>query len=90
MKIEFFEILAIFGELLFLGAIFRPEGVKLAISRSTTVKDNSLSFPNIGRNLKFDHGKALKNGDKVSHVLELKCDFWDICDIWIHLLGKLC
>ena len=33
IKIEFFEILAIFGELLFLGAIFRPEGVKLTTSR---------------------------------------------------------
>ena len=27
------QILAIFGELLFLGAIFRPEGVKLTNSR---------------------------------------------------------
>ncbi len=35
-KIEFFEILAIFGELLFLGAIFHPEGVKLTTSRDNT------------------------------------------------------
>ena len=55
----------------------------------TIMKDNFLNFQKIGRNLKFDHGKALKNGDKVSHVLEPKCDFWDICDIWIHLLGNL-
>ena len=33
IKIDFYEILAIFGELLFLGAIFRPEGVKLTTSR---------------------------------------------------------
>ena len=56
---------------------------------SILLKDNLFSYQNIGRNLKFDHGKALKNGDKFSHVLEPKCDFWDICDIWIHLLGKL-
>jgi len=43
------------------------------------VKDNSLSFQNIGRNLKYDHGKALKNWDKVGHVLEQKCGLWDIC-----------
>ena len=53
-----------------MGAIFRPDGVKMAISRINYVKDNSLSFPNIGRNLKFDDGKALKNGDKVG-------TFWD-------------
>ena len=47
----------------------------------TLMKDNLLNFQKIGRNLKFDHRKVLKNGDKVSHVLEPKCDFWDICDI---------
>ena len=48
---------------------------------SIVLKDNCLSFLKIGRNLKFDHGKAFKIGDKVWGFLGPKCDFWDLCDI---------
>ena len=55
---------------------------------SILLKDNCLSFLKIGRNLKFDHGKAFKIGDKVWGFLGPKCDFWDLCDILDPFAGR--
>ena len=55
---------------------------------SILLKDNSLSFLKIGRNLKFDHGKVFKIGDKVWGFLGPKCDFWDLCNILDPFAGR--
>ena len=62
---EFLTFLAIFGMCTFSSRFFALKESKWRLLVKTLVKDNPLNFQKIGRNLKFDFGKAFKFGIKV-------------------------
>ena len=66
---EFLTFLAIFGMCTFSSRFFALKESKWRLLVKTLVKDNPLNFQKIGRNLKFDFGKAFKFGIKVRQIL---------------------